>query len=294
MSLSTASDPTSTVLLKRLIKLHPLTAYFILAYLYAWISWLPLVLSRNGLGVLSFVPSAGWMYALEVLGSLVGPTLAAFLVTHATLGKEGVRQLLRKYIQRPLHLRWYFVILAGTPLLVVIAASIASFFGGSPDLLTQRGLMLFIGYLPFVLISIPGGPLGEEPGWRGIALPRLQRRYGAFPATLILGVLWGFWHLPLFLVRGADGPFSLVGFGAFLLGVFFLSIFLTWIYNSTEGSLLMVIVLHAALNTNSSLIALLTPIFPRLGLTLYIIYGASALLILLFTRGHLSYLQRNI
>lgn len=276
---------------KGLLARSPLLAYFVLAFAGAWISWLPLVLSNNGLGLLPFTPTTGWIYALEVLGSLIGPTLAAFLVTAASAGKPGVQDLLRRYVQRRGYTRWFLLILLGAPLLVILAASLASRFGTvhNSTLLTQRWSQLVTMYLPVVALSIPGGPLGEEPGWRGLALPRLQRRHGALAATLMLGVLWGLWHLPLFLVKGVDGPFTLPGFGLFLLGVMAFAVFLTWVFNNTGGSLLITIVLHATFNANSSLVVLLGPIFPLLSWTLYLIYGVCALLVLTLTKGRLSY-----
>ena len=276
---------------KGLLARSPLLAYFILAFAGAWMSWLPLVLSKNGLGLLPFIPTTGWIYALEVLGSFAGPTLAAFLVTSAIAGKQGVLHLLRRYVQRRGYTRWFLLILLGAPLLVILAASLASRFGGIHDstLITQRWLQLVTMYLPIVALNIPGGPLGEEPGWRGLALPHLQSRYGALAATLILGILWGLWHLPLFLVKGVDGPFTLPGFGLFLLGVITFTIFLTWMFNNTGGSLLIAIVLHATFNANSSLVLLLSPIFPLLSWNLYLVYGGCAVLVLLLTKGRLSY-----
>jgi uncharacterized protein len=290
-TVSVSAEPASARSQKGLLARSPLLAYFILAFAGAWMSWLPLVLSKNGLGLLPFTPTTGWIYALEVLGSFTGPTLAAFLVTSAIAGKQGVQHLLRRYVQRRGYTRWFLLILFGAPLLMILAASLASRFGGIHDstLITQRWSQLVTMYLPIVALNIPGGPLGEEPGWRGLALPRLQRRYGALVATLILGVLWGLWHLPLFLVKGADGPFTLAGFGLFLFGVMTLTIFLTWVFNNTGGSLLIAIVLHATFNANSSLVVLLSPIFPLLSWNLYLVYGGCVLLVLLLTKGRLSY-----
>lgn len=290
-TVSVSAEPGSARSQKGLLARSPLLAYFVLAFAGAWIAWLPLVLSKNGLGLLPFTPTTGWIYALEVLGSLTGPTLAAFLVTSAIAGKQGVQHLLRRYVQRRGYRRWFLLILLGAPLLVILAAGLAGRFGGIHDstLITQRWSQLVTMYLPIVALNIPGGPLGEEPGWRGLALPHLQRSYGALVATLILGVLWGLWHLPLFLVKGVDGPFALAGFGLFLLGAITLAIFLTWVFNNTGGSLLVAIVLHATFNANSSLVVLLSPIFPLLSWNLYLVYGGCALLVLLLTKGRLSY-----
>jgi len=290
-TVSVSAEPESARSQKGLLARSPLLAFFILAFAGAWMSWLPLVLSKNGLGLLPFTLTTGWIYALEVLSSLTGPTLAAFLVTGAIAGKQGIKDLLRRYVQRRGYRRWFLLIILGSPILVILAAVLASRFGGihNSTLLTQRWSQLVTMYLPIVALNIPGGPLGEEPGWRGLALPHLQRRYGALVATLILGVLWGLWHLPLFLVKGVDGPFTLAGFGLFLLGVITFAIFLTWELKNTGGSLLIDFVLHATFNTNSSLVVLLSPIFPLLSWNLYLVYIGCALLVLILTKGRLSY-----
>lgn len=294
--MTTVSQHGTSAFPRRLIMQHPVGTYFVLAYLGAWLSWLPLVLARNGVGVFPFTLAEGWIYGLEVLGSLAGPTAAAFLVTSAISGKEGVHNLLRSYLQWRVGISPFLVVLVGTPLLLVCSISITSLFGRAPSLafLTQKWLTLIIIYLPFVLINVPGGPLGEEPGWRGVALPHLQHRYGAFLATLIVGVFWGLWHLPLFLVTGAKGPFSFLDFGMFLSGVIFWSVFLTWIFNRTGGSLFMVILLHAVLNTNSSLLDLLNPLFPWLRWIHYVVYGMCALLIVILTKARLSYRPNDV
>jgi membrane protease YdiL (CAAX protease family) len=101
-------------------------------------------------------------------------------------------------------------------------------------------LWLFV--LPFFLVDFITN--GEEIGWRGYVLPRLQAKYSALISTLILGVIWGLWHLPKFLSH-----WSIVSFGWFMLHVLASSVILTWLYNSTRGSLLIVTIMHASSNT---------------------------------------------
>ena len=98
-----------------------------------------------------------------------------------------------------------------------------------------------------LLFSIfPGSAMGEELGWRGFALPHVQRKHSALGASLVIGALWGCWHLPLFLVGTDSRPPSI--FPAFVLAVVATSVIYTWMYNSTGGSLLIVVLYHAASN----------------------------------------------
>jgi membrane protease YdiL (CAAX protease family) len=109
--------------------------------------------------------------------------------------------------------------------------------------------------LPFVFVQtlLLSSPMGEEPGWRGFALPRLQARLGALGASLVLGVLWGLWHLPLALTSGdpTAGTFS----GWYLLGITGEAVLYTWLFNSTGGSLLLVLLLHAAMSITGLFLA---------------------------------------
>ena len=90
--------------------------------------------------------------------------------------------------------------------------------------------------------------LGEETGWRGFALPRMQRTRPATSATFILGILWAFWHLPAFFYRDTFTEMGVLGFPMFLVSIIFASMVFTWLYNSTGGSLLVVILFHAFFN----------------------------------------------
>jgi uncharacterized protein len=139
-----------------------------------------------------------------------------------------------------------------------------------------------------------GGILGEEPGWRGFALPRLQARYGALVGSLILGVLWSLWHLPLLLTPG--GATWTGNLGLFVLLGLALAILHSWVYNGTRASLLAVMLLHAAINTSTRLIL---PNIPGLNrddgnVLLVVVYGATALLLVALTKGRLAYVSEHI
>jgi membrane protease YdiL (CAAX protease family) len=157
----------------------------------------------------------------------------------AARGCALLAQLLRWRV-RPI---WYAVALGGPILLtlaiVVIYRTTGGLLPASVPLPLPLPLLLL---LYFVYVGLFHGGLDEELGWRGYALPRLQTRYGALMASVILGVLWACWHLPAWLLPGSTQ--AGLSFPVFLLGVVVASIIYTWVYNSTGGSLFLIVVLH--------------------------------------------------
>jgi membrane protease YdiL (CAAX protease family) len=272
---------------------QPLAAYFALAFAGAWLAVLPLVLSRTGLGLLPVTLPA---LPFEMLGALAGPTLAAFLVTAATAGRAGVRDLLRRCGRWRVGAGWYLLIVVGNVLVLTLAASL--FFGtGALLALARQWPLLVTLYLPAIALVAVTGPIFEEPGWRGFALPRLQERVGPVRASLLLGLLWALWHLPGF-AGGWLGPFSPLSLAGLLLAAMGFSVIATWVYNRTRGSVLLAgILLHAASDAATSLGGqLLPPEMPAwVHAVVYasgigaIAYGACAVLLALWTRGRLGY-----
>ena len=227
--------------LSRVAARHPLTGYFLLTFALSW-SWLVLAL-----GVLDLP-----MGAAATVGSFVGPSASAFVMAATTGGRAAVLDLLRRFVRWRVSPRWYLLALLCWPALFVLAA-LAQPGGSDAFRLPEPAFVLqFLGMFLFILVL--GGPLGEEPGWRGFALPRLQRRWGPLRGTLLLGTLHGLWHLPVYLlVPGYNGappdlPGTLLAFGQFVLAVTAGAVLFTWIFNNTGGSLLPVILLHASTN----------------------------------------------
>ncbi|CAA9436332.1 MAG: CAAX amino terminal protease family protein [uncultured Rubrobacteraceae bacterium] len=217
-------------------------AFFVLAFGISWSLWVPAAFGNS--------PS---LLLLVFLGSF-GPSLAAVLLKALSEGKHGLKGLLGRLLGWRLALRWYLVVLLG-PLGVALTATVLDGLlgGAGPGLggpQIPEGLstgLILLGLLPAFLISlIFGGPLGEEIGWRGYALPRLQEGWSPLASALILGVIWGLWHLPLFFISGTTQSF--LSFVPFILWVVGLSVLFTWIYNSTDGNLLIAILLHASVN----------------------------------------------
>lgn len=294
-----ASVPSTSALhsLREALRRHPLLSFFCLAYAFSWIMSVPIVLSEWG-----YLPAALFV-PLFAIKPFVGPCLAAFIMTAVSEGREGTRLLRRRIFQARAGLGWYLLILLGVPALYLLGtAAIPGALAGFQGLPHNSWLYFLVSYLiNFVLIFFAGGPLGEEPGWRGFALPRMQQRFGPLGGALLLGVVWAFWHLPDFLTR-AQGGGPGTGWAAFLtnlplftLMVVAISILMTWVYNHTRGSLFIAILLHAAINTTSVFPALFS--IPGMSammlgnLAMLIAMGVPAVLILVLTRGRLGYQQ---
>jgi membrane protease YdiL (CAAX protease family) len=225
-----------------LLKQHPVMAYFILAYAISWAIELPLAAAAHG-----------WLHApvppaLHYLASF-GPMLSALSVTAATEGSDGIRQLLAGLLKWRVGLGWIlFSTLSPIALFAVAAIVGYATSGTGPDLalLGEVDYLPYLGIVGAFLLWLLTFGLGEEVGWRGYALPRLQQGHSALTATLMLGVAWALWHLPAFFYKDTYVAMGLVaGLPLLFLSILAASIIFTWLYNSTRGSLLMVILFHA-------------------------------------------------
>ncbi len=189
--------------------------------------------------------------------AVFSPTLSTLILTGLIEGRDGLWELIRRLGRWRFNVFFYFFVLIVVPALGYLAAVLE---GRGSDL----DLRYWYMYMPllFSRAFTDPGPLGEELGWRGFALPRLLKRYDALKASLILGFLWGIWHLPATLCSGL--PQQGVSILAFILGGIALSILSTWLYNSTGGSILITALLH--LTTNFSLVIIGAPIWIFMGL----------------------------
>jgi uncharacterized protein len=215
--------------------------YFVLAFAFTWFFW--------GLGVLGergFIPT---LSGFTVIGTF-GPMVAAVILTARVGGRAEVRSLLGRIVRWQVAPVWYGVAILGPFVLTLAAIALHVALGGQTP-----GLGALIGALPtvvfvsvYMLIFVA---LGEEVGWRGYALPALQARHGAFVASVMLGAMWALWHMPQFFNPAtlySDLPFVL--FLAYLIPF---SVLITWVFNSTGGSLLMAMLVHAVMNASTQL-----------------------------------------
>jgi len=212
-----------------LVKRHPIITFFVLAYVLSWWIWI--------------------LYAFEItfLGPIfaLGPFLAAIIVTALTGGKASLKALLSRMVRWRVGLRWYAAAL-GLPVAVYLfAVSVNVLFGARASTAEQFGSWYLIFPLFAYSLLFPlSGAFGEELGWRGYALPRVQARLSALSAALIIGVIQTAWHLPLFMIDRSTPPVPLI------VGFMGLGILATWVFNNTAGSVLLTMMLHASFNTN--------------------------------------------
>ncbi len=217
---------------------HPLLAFYLLALAITWSLWFPVAASSRPL-----LPAH--MPPLLLIAGAFGPSLSAIVLMAVEQGRAGVRRLLRPLLRWYVGARWYLVAfllpaavyLSAAVLYVVLGGAIPRYAGAVP-------WYLLPAYFVIALLFV--GPLQEEVGWRGYALPMLQTKMSALSASVVLGFLWALWHLPLFWTTGLGHPD--VSFGLFATAVVGLSILFTWVYNNTQGSLVTILLFHASIN----------------------------------------------
>lgn len=232
--------------MKRSASSHSVVLFYVLAFLFSWAGWAPLVLSSHGY-LLQPVP---YLKALLVLPA-AGPALAALIAGRMTRGKEERRNLLRALFQYRVNPVWYVLAAAVPAALLVSTRLIESFAtaGGRPQL--PQGTASEV--LTIFVLSLLANPW-EEIGWRGFALPRLQTLFNPFVASLLIGSLSGLWHLPIFYWR--ESPMSAYPFWPWFVATVCTSFIATWLFNNSAGSLLTVSIFHILLNTLSVLVGI--------------------------------------
>ena len=219
----------------------PLGTYLLLTFGGAWLIWLPLLVAEYTSLTLP-VPSI----VLITLGSFVPTMTALFLIWRCAGGTELRRLMSRALVWRVSPI-WYAIAIFGPVLVMLLAMGGHVLLGGTAPGYTPLGVRWLIVPVNFALVFLIGGPLGEEFGWRGLALPALERRLSPLWASLLLGIIWSVWHLPLFFIS-ASAQHSLP-FGLYVLLTLPLSILITWVFHGSGGSLLLVMLFHAAVNT---------------------------------------------
>lgn len=272
-----ATDPPEgglTALMRR----YPLVAYFLIALAVSWL--------MVALWLAMGWPTTFW----TILAITLGPTVASLIMTGVTQGLPGIRALMMRILRWRVPLVWYLVALAGIPAIMVLGMVFLPGAAASFDPLTPG---TWAGYpWLFVLVLFLGGPFLEEPGWRGFALPRMQRALGPFWGTMLLGVLWAGWHFPQYMMpdwAAQNGGFSLQSTAVYTLSVIPLTVILTWVYNNTRGSLLLAMLTHSSINAFSVYAPQIFPAQATSQVYGFVGFGGAALLIVLLTRGRLGY-----
>lgn len=229
------------------VRQHALFAYLLLTFGLTW----PLMLAEvlGSWGVISFRLTFSGLGIFLTLFVAYGPTLAALIITGITGGRAAMRTLLGRLLIWRVGWRWYAAAI-GLPGLISLGAITLSTIRGIPleplpPFSWSLLLMLPVAFLVRGIIN------GEEIGWRGFALPHLQSRWNALAASLWLGTVWALFHLPIFFVQGPGllGSQNNMHPLAFVIDVLAGAVLMTWLFNHTQGSLLIAYLYHAAVNT---------------------------------------------
>ncbi|HYF80138.1 MAG TPA: CPBP family intramembrane glutamic endopeptidase [Symbiobacteriaceae bacterium] len=221
-----------------------LLLFVALAYAITWLAWLPGILQHKSIFSVSM--------PLTLLGGF-GPAIAAVLTAALTEGRPGVQWLGRRLVAWRVPLRWYAVALLlpltiGVGAMAVAMLRTGQFPGFRAPAGDGTGAMILTVLTAFLIqMLLTGG--NEELGWRGFALPGLQAKMGALPATLVLAGIWAVWHWPLFVMVGTSH--ATIPFWFFLLFTFPLTTLFTWVHNGSGGSVLLVMILHGAVNATA-------------------------------------------
>ena len=264
--------------MKTAIKQRPFLFFLIFTFVISFVTGFPTV----------FVP--GKFEGLSYLSNF-GPAIGALLVIGIAEGSDGIKRLIRSLFQWRVNFVWYLVVLLGPALTMVAAVLLYKAFGenGSAQNLDNwlsilpQHLLVILSLFLFMMVGI----WGEEIGWRGFALPKLQEKYHPLWASLILGAIWAIWHLPAFFVENSQQ--AQLGMTYFFLATLGYSILYSWIYNGSKESLFMIWLLHSANNATVSYTMLFfKPLINEPVFSLAVL-GLFDALVILFTKSNLLY-----
>jgi len=242
------------------LRSHDLWLYFLIAFIFSWLFWVPQALVSSGL--LSVPSILSDFLSSPFNPAAFGPLVSAFSLTYLNERRVGIKKLLKRGVDYEFRKRWYIPIFFLFPIITGGALLLAILSG---EVLPEISVLSnpFTIVVGFVYIFFLGGPFQEEWGWRGYALDRLQARWNALNSSLILGVVWGAWHLPLFFIKGTIQ--SQTPIWGFMLLIVCGTILFTWLYNNTGGSILAAMIFHTMNNLSFF-------IFPTLETTLGSLY----------------------
>jgi membrane protease YdiL (CAAX protease family) len=221
---------------------HQLITFFVLAFVFSWYPWIIAIVRGRTSG-----PNP------------LGPLIAALIVTALAEGRAGLRTWFGRIVRARIGLHWYAVILGLPVALCGVAVAIMAALGYGMTLLATAAWRELPDRFLFIFLFIG---LGEEPGWRGFALPRLQSRHTPLVASLILAPIWALWHLPLL---GNEFPPAVIP--AFLISLLGGTLIQTWLFNRTKGSVFGQMLFHATVNTVGA--GLIFPLYKGANFTLF-------------------------
>ena len=248
---------------KAWIQKNPLISFFVLTYAIAFGTAFAYIYLQPG------QPTQRW--SLSWFLNAFSPTISALIISGIIGGWKEVKHLLSGFTRWKVGWGWYLA--AAYLFLGPLVFAIVYIALGNPINGLQPGTTasMLVGQIVFTLFS---GPLAEEAGWRGFALPRLQAKYNALVSSLILGVIWCCWHIPLFFLPGSSQQG--IPFPIYLLLVVTLGIYFTWLYNNAQGSLIITVLAHFSFNMSGGFIAGTLGLLPPM--VLYIAAGSMLVL----------------
>jgi len=228
-----------------LVNHRSLVKFFVLTYAVMWTFFITVAAAA--------IPARSPLGAALLLLGTFAPSLVALWLTARAEGSAGVRALLGRIFQWRVPARWYLFAVGYIPAIKLTAALIHRLATGEwPRFGSEPWYLIPLA----IAISTPF-QAGEEIGWRGYALPRLAARFGLARASILLGLLWAFWHLPQFFIREADTYGQ--SFVVFVLQVTALTVAMAWLYAHTNGSLLLVMLMHSAVNNAKDIVPSAVP-----------------------------------
>ena len=287
-------QPSSS--LRGVVARYPVAAFLVMLCTTTWIIFLPVVLQGRGLLVLPIDLSEGFAFnAVVAIASILGVALPAFLVTAATGGEAGVRDLLRRCLRWRVGLRWYLIALFGLLVTTLLVGSV--FLGLAPlEALAQKWPLFFTLFLAEVLFPFVFIQIFEESGWTGFMQHTLQERQGPMLASILVPPAFILMHLPPLLMDSDVGLALLIATGALVIVAVFFRIAIMWLYNSSGRSVLVVALFHSAYNSAMSLGEQKFTGELISGSALLYAVGALvvlAVLLVVFTRGRLAYVPER-
>jgi membrane protease YdiL (CAAX protease family) len=220
--------------------------FFVLTFLLSWSCFAGAAFVGGG----TLSPPSGIAvpaYAIFLLG-VFAPALVAIAITARCDGRDGVVALLGQIANYPRQIKWYLFAVTYMAAIKLAAAALHRIATGTWPSFGRLPLFLM---MIAILVSTPV-QAGEEIGWRGYALPRLTAKFGLGRASIVIGIIWACWHLPLFLIPGSDTYHQ--SLGTSVLGVTAVSVAMAWLYWRTNGSLLLTMLMHAAINNTTMIV----------------------------------------
>ncbi len=213
---------------------NPTMVFFLIAFGFPWIGWSLIYILGDSLSPVQRI-------LLFYTGDFC--SIAGFVAVYVDGGKEGVKALWQRCIRVKAPIFWWAFVFFVPFIIAIIAIYAMELTGKDVSFVSSAGFLIL--FTPALMRNLTTGPLGEEAGWRGFLLPKLMEKHSALTASLVLGIIWGIWHLPLYIT---DVFSTFEGAATFTLGTIFYTIIMTVIFNHTQQSVFVAVIFHWFIN----------------------------------------------